>query len=303
MDISGSAGSRNAPAGEPGALGAGQRTDVVGMGGQIAERGVALSCEARPQARLGASRPASYSVFNVRFGNDPPRRFHFRARTSDECIIDQILIKNQYDLGRLPRRTELRGLLERQRSTGRVPLILDAGANIGAASLFFAAMVPGAVVVAIEPHSENFRLLQMNVAGLPIQAIEAAVSSTPGLARVVDPGEGHWGYRTQNLTGNMTCGNSVPRLTINDIYHGHSARCFPFIVKIDIEGGEADLFSGGTEWVAATPLLIVEPHDRLLPGSGNSFRRCISQLGRDSICIGEEVYSIANDLNGDFPGF
>jgi hypothetical protein len=49
----------------------------------------------------------------------------------------------------------------------------------------------------------------------------------------------------------------VPCLNINDIYQRFSARCFPFIAKIDIEGGEEDLFSGSTEWVSVTPVLIV----------------------------------------------
>jgi hypothetical protein len=71
-------------------------------------------------------------------------------------------------------------------------------------------------------------------------------------------------------------------------------------VKVDIEGAEADLFSGNTEWVELTPIIIVELHDWMLPKKGTSrpFLQCISKLDRDFIYLGEDVYSIANDLQG-----
>ena len=85
---------------------------------------------------------------------------------------------------------------------------------------------------------------------------------------------------------------------MNDIYQRFSARCFPFIVKVDIEGGEEDLFSGSTEWVSVTPVLIVELHDWLLTKSASSrkFLQCISQLDRDFVYIGEDVFSISNTI-------
>jgi len=59
------------------------------------------------------------------------------------------------------------------------------------------------------------------------------------------------------------------------------------------------LFSGNTEWVARSPLIIVELHDWLLPKAKTSrpFLQCIPQLERDFIYFGEDVYSIANDFD------
>ncbi len=113
--------------------------------------------------------------------------------------------------------------------------------------------------------------------------------------RVVDPGQGYWGYRTQPTKENTQ--DSVVCITINDLYKRYRPTCFPFIVKIDIEGGEADLFSGNTEWVERTPILIIELHDWLIPKSLSSrpFLRCISRLNRDFLYLGEDVYSISND--------
>jgi FkbM family methyltransferase len=229
--------------------------------------------------------------------NATRRKLYFRSGTSDESVIDMIFRQRQYELSRLKRSPELKAFLDAQKKTRRFPLVVDAGANIGASSIMFSSMVPEAKVVAIEPDSENFRLLAINVLGLPIEVMRSALASVRGHARVFDPGEGHWGYRTEYL-GTVQMSEAVPCVTIDDIYQRHLGRCFPFIVKIDIEGGEADLFSANTNWVEHTPLVIIELHDRLLTRSAcsKSFLQCVSKLDRDFVSIGENIYSIANHL-------
>jgi FkbM family methyltransferase len=228
------------------------------------------------------------------------RRFHYRKLKSDEVVITQILIDQHYDLGRIKRGRELHAFVKRRVAMGLRPLIVDAGANIGASPVYFAANFPEALVVAIEPDIENFRLMSRNVEGLNVELVHGAISSNNGRARVVDPGEGPCGYRTE-VAGEADCdGNVVSRTTVDAIYRSHPPPFFPFIVKVDIEGAEADLFAANTDWVARTPLLIVELHDWLLPKAGTSrtFLRCISQLDRDFVYVGENVFSIANDLDG-----
>jgi FkbM family methyltransferase len=241
-----------------------------------------------------------YHVAEIQIGDSAPRKFWFRGGTTDQVVMNEIFGATQYGLGRLRRAREIKSFQERQIATNKVPLIIDAGANIGATSVFYALAVPNAQVVAIEPDAGNFELLQRNIYGLNVEAIHDAVSSTPGLARVTDPGIGHWGYRTENISSGSDTGTtkSVPRLTMNDIYQRYSARCFPFVVKVDIEGGEEDLFSGSTEWVSVTPVLIVELHDWLLTKSASSrkFLQCVSQLDRDFVYIGEDVFSISNAI-------
>jgi FkbM family methyltransferase len=241
-----------------------------------------------------------YRAAEIEFGGGAPRKFWFRPGTTDEIVMNEIFAARQYGLGRLKRAGELKQFVERQNATNKAPLVVDAGANIGTTSVFYALAIPNAQVVAIEPDASNFGLLQRNVEGLNVEAIHGAVSSTSGLARVIDPGIGHWGYRTESVGSNndAAISTTVPRLTINDIYQKFSARCFPFIAKIDIEGGEEDLFSCSTEWVSATPVLIVELHDWLLTKSASSrrFLECISRLDRDFVYIGEDIFSISNTI-------
>ena len=226
------------------------------------------------------------------------RQFCYRRDRSDEVVIKQTFVDQQYDLRRIRRAPELLEFVQWQEANHLRPLVVDAGANIGATPIYFMANFPRALVVAIEPDCENFELLSKNVTGLNVEPIRGAISSVAGRNRVFDPGEGYCGYRTQSVAQTDADTDTVPGITINDIYATHPSPFFPFIVKVDIEGAEMDLFSGNTEWVARTPLLIIELHDWLLPkgGPSRSFLQCISKLDRDFVYIGENVFSIANDL-------
>lgn len=228
------------------------------------------------------------------------RTFYFRPKTSDEGVINQIFKQSDYNLGRLRRGHQLTELCGRIAAT-RKPLIVDAGANIGASAVYFAYSFPQAQVVAIEPERSNFDLLTANTQGTSVQCIHGALAASPGRMDVVDTGEGYWGFRTagpDDAAAGRQGAQSVECVTINDIYKSHARECAPFMVKIDIEGGESELFKANTEWVARTPLIIIELHDWMLTGSANSrtFLQCIAGHNRDFVHIGENVFSIDNDL-------
>lgn len=226
------------------------------------------------------------------------RDFHFRPGTSDEGVIAQVFKNGHYNLQRLPRGPELVGFYELGASSRKSPLIIDAGSNIGASPVFFAHSFPKARIVAIEPENSNFELLAVNTKGLPVECICGAVASKPGLVDLVDPGKGSWGFRTSTSGDGEPMNQSVKCVTINDIYQARAKDCFPFIAKIDIEGGEHELFSKNTEWVARTPLIIIELHDWLLLRKSNSrpFLQCISSHDRDFVYVGENIFSIDNNL-------
>jgi FkbM family methyltransferase len=224
------------------------------------------------------------------------RDFYFRRDSSDGRVIGQIFHDNCYDLRRLRRFEQIIEFVTRNSTRARGPLIVDAGANIGAASVYFASKLPDSLVIAIEPDFGNYQLLAENTEGLRVTAVHGALASTSGRARVIDAGEGFWGYRTRPIHEGEKGG--IRRITMNQVYETLAPEWVPFIVKIDIEGGEKDLFSKDVEWVDRTPLIIIELHDWLLTSEANSssFLQCISQLNRDFVYIGEDVYSIANDL-------
>ena len=212
----------------------------------------------------------------------------------------QIFVDLQYSLSTLRRGVDLRAFTAKREAAGFRPLIVDCGANIGATTLYFSTHIPNATVIAIEPERSNFELLVKNMADRAnTKTVYAAISSVAGRAHIVDAGIGNWGYRTEFVDDQNSGTDSVPCITMREIYASHSVGFFPLIVKIDIEGAERDLFAAHTEWVSCTPLIIIELHDWLMPkaGTSRSFLQCVASLDRDFVHIGENIFSIANDLD------
>jgi len=220
------------------------------------------------------------------------RPFEHRGSRADLGVLKQIFTAQDYSLGRLRRG---RGLVQRYEAilaSGKTPIIVDAGANIGASVVYWAIHFPKAQILAIEPDKANFDLLRKNTQGLNVVLHEAAIGSIEGRASLSDPGEGEWGYRTARDDA-----GSLSILAMNSLLDDSlSANGTPFIVKIDIEGAEADLFAANTDWVQRFDLLIIELHDWLLPRQGTSrnFLKCIANLDRDFLHLGENIFSIRN---------
>ena len=234
-------------------------------------------------------------VMNVQFPRREPRPFHHRGTQADLGVIRQIFEGQDYALERFPRGPEIRAIYDDFVALGRTPLIIDAGANIGASVVYFGVMFSKSHVVALEPEKENFALMMRNVGGLNVDARCAAIGSTADPLYLIDPGQGEWGYRAVK----EQVGLPVPVFAALDLVREKIAKGYaPFIAKIDIEGGEQELFSRNAEWIDVFPLLIIELHDWLLPRSGSSrnFLRCVSDRDRDFVYYGENVFSFRNAL-------
>ncbi len=232
---------------------------------------------------------------------DRRHTMHYRPDTSDESVIWQIFGRGDYDLAAFRRFSDIRNFLERQHRAGLRPLIIDAGANIGASAVFFALTFPTARIVAIEPEAANFEMLVRNTSGLDVHCVRAALSAEAGEVVVVDAGDGPWAFRTER----GHAGDPVPCTTMDALYAEFGdAGHFPFLAKIDIEGGEEDVFASNTDWVTRTPVIATELHDWLFPKKGTAlpFLRCVSKLDRDFVYSGEDVFSIAHDLAVPQPG-
>ena len=220
------------------------------------------------------------------------RSFEHRGSPADVGVFEQIFVAQDYSLGRLRRGRELVQRYEAMLASGKTPIIVDAGANIGASVVYWGIHFPKAQILAIEPDKANFALLRKNTQGLNVILHEAAIGSIEGSASLSDPGEGEWGYRTARDDA-----GGLPILSMDSLLEGGvAANAAPFTAKIDIEGAEADLFAANTDWVQSFDLLIIELHDWMLPGQGTSrnFLKCIANLDRDFLHIGENIFSIRN---------
>ncbi len=212
----------------------------------------------------------------------------------DFAVIKQIFLWEDYGLGKLPRAVELDERYRAIVASGRVPLIIDCGANSGMASRYFAETYKDAFVVAIEPDAGNLELARSNNLSRRVSFRLAGIGNSDTRANIKDPGKGNWAYRVEEeAEGNvaLVSMNSLLRDFNTDLY-------VPFIVKIDIEGFEANLFEKNTEWMDRFPVLMIELHDWMLPGQGSSssFLRQVAARNRDFVFFGENVFSISNSL-------
>jgi FkbM family methyltransferase len=222
---------------------------------------------------------------------------YLREGTSDWFTFKQIFLDEDYDLRPLSRYRELKALYASIASKG-TPLIVDLGGNIGMSALYFGLVWPKARVVAVEPDEGNFKALSRNMAARPgLEAIHAGISSRPTRLSLSNRAAGENAVRTGPADGGASTavveGITVPQILDKHAGPGGSE---PFILKIDIEGAEADLFSSNVEWIDRFPLIIIELHDWLYPGerTSSNFLRAISQLDRDFLHIGENIFSIRN---------
>ena len=209
------------------------------------------------------------------------RSIGLRGKTSDHQAFRKIFIEEEYafNLGFTPR------------------IILDGGANVGYSSLFFAHQFPEALIIAIEPEAENFRLLVQNTMGYknirPVQkalwprVTHLAIENTSGQPDA-------WRVRESPSADDST----IPTTTINDLLEETRIGQLD-LLKLDIEGSEKELFEdpARNRWLSRTRALIVELHDRFKPGcttaveqslAGQSFSR--SQRGENLLFIRESPF-------------
>lgn len=174
---------------------------------------------------------------------------------------------------------------------GQTPLIVDLGANIGVSALLFSWRFPKAHIVCVEPDSRNVELLRINSMQNPrISVLEAAVSNTDGqigLYRTQDSANN--AFQTFESTVSERIG-SVSAISPETIM-SCTAGATPFILKIDIEGYESQVFSRPANWLDDFPAVMAEIHDWMLPGSAssNNLLAAILETKRDIVISGENL--------------
>jgi len=152
-------------------------------------------------------------------------------------------------------------------------VIIDAGANVGYASAFFAVEFPQAKIIAIEPETANFNLLKQNTAAFPnVTPVNAAIWPRSGRINLLDPGMGSWGFEAGEASGRPDARSlgTVRAVTVDELMAEFN---LPYIdvLKVDIEGGEKTLFAESPEWLKRVGVVMIELHDRWYPDCSRIF--------------------------------
>lgn len=158
--------------------------------------------------------------------------------------------------------------------------IVDLGAYIGMSAAYFATRYPHSSILAVEPYTRNYRLLDANATryGGRIRPEQAAFALNRGRATMVHndpPGASHMSnvfLGAGVATGETGTTVTAESITPEDILHaiGSSARIG--ILKVDIEGAESPIFSSTLidPLLQRTDILMIETHDRFEAGKGSS---------------------------------
>jgi FkbM family methyltransferase len=169
-----------------------------------------------------------------------------RANTSDSMVFRQIFLDREYDC--------VDGLAD-------VGLIIDCGANAGYTSVYCLSKFPSCKVIAVEPDPETFAILQRNLQpyGERATAVHSGIWSKPaGLVIVRDDSRGAWAHSVREATS-----NEQPDVIAVDIQTLMETTQYDRVslLKVDIEGSEAEVFaSGHEEWLECVDNIVIELH-------------------------------------------
>ena len=196
-----------------------------------------------------------------------------RTRTTDLPVLEKIVLYREYEMpfDLVPR------------------TIIDAGANIGAASLYFTHRYPQARIVAVEPEASNYEVLTANCRAHPaIIPVQGAVWNRDTHLVIGEQDAGKWAFTVKE--SDVPTADSIRAFTIPDLMRAHD---FPVVdlLKLDIEGAEREVFDpGALDWLDNVRVIAIELHDAIKPGSSDAFYARLSNYRFEQRLCGENVF-------------
>lgn len=142
-------------------------------------------------------------------------------------------------------------------TTDKTPYIIDAGANIGLATLYFKKLYPESKVVAFEPDPKIYRILEHNIKSWELNnvvLVNKALSDKESFVSFFS--EGADGGRI-NGDENGTSTIQVPTVSLRNYLDNQLVVNF---LKIDIEGAEIEVLNDIRNSLQHTKMIFVEYH-------------------------------------------
>jgi len=203
-----------------------------------------MLCGAWETLRYLAQRALNLPIVSLRLpGVAEP--VYLRPFTSDWTALRQVIEERDCDV---PLNEEPR-------------FIIDGGANIGLASVLLANTYPKAKILAVEPHSDNGLMLRLNCRGYDnVELIPTAIWSSNTFLEIANPdSEIHGGFQVRE-TGSAQTPGSFQAVTITSLLERGGAVDID-LLKLDIEGAEAEIFSRGYQhWIGRVKTMVIELH-------------------------------------------
>jgi FkbM family methyltransferase len=201
----------------------------------------------RPTLQLVRIRLAGgkHTTYSVRIPKYPYAITIRGGQSTDAWVLYQLLVMQEYAL---------------VADLDSPAFIIDGGANIGIASLYFLNEYPAARIVAVEPSPANFEILRKNLAPYAerVTLIQGAIWKNSGRL-LLEPGQEEWGTSVRSTDGDES--GSVEAFTLPELMaYGNGG---VDLLKLDIEGSESEVFGPeAQQWLPAVRNIAIELHSK-----------------------------------------
>ncbi len=147
--------------------------------------------------------------------------------------------------------------------------ILDLGAHIGATSVFFAVNFPNSTIQCVEPFEGSFEILKKNLQFHKNVIFKNCLIGNDNLNDVIfyDNKNDSWAFGIEKSSEKSTPIGKVNMVSFIEIMKVFVSKD-NFLLKVDIEGAEDNIFSKRENWdlINEFQVVIVEIHDWMFPG-------------------------------------
>ena len=187
-------------------------------------------------------------------------RFLIRRRTSDLKVAQCVLLEKEYQ--------PLVDLAFRQRQLESIDYIVDAGANVGYATIFFKKIFSRSACFPIEPDPGNYGLLLENIRlnnlenVFPVRAALWAYATRLITSRTFRDGK-EWSINVVETDDDRV--GTIQGITVNQVMEDHALPRID-VLKMDIEGAEAFIFSQDAhpeQFLSKVRFLAMEIHEEM----------------------------------------
>ena len=203
-----------------------------------------------------------------------------RPSNSDFSVFRQVFMNGEYDLT-IPIEPKV---------------IIDAGANIGLSTLYFASRFPKAKIIAIEPSLENFEILQQQTA--QISNVICCLGALWGKKEPLWLSNTHqdsWSIQVVSQLNN-SARPSIQGFDLRSLIDEHEIQIID-LLKIDIEGSEWEVLHEMPEfWLKRTRIIVIELHENIRPGVELLFKKALESIQHEIYHLGENYVVINREL-------
>jgi len=219
-----------------------------------------------------------YRTHNFRLKNHDG--LFLRLGTTDPYVFSQMFIEKEYDSHVL--------------DSISPSVVIDLGAYSGYSTFYFRNRFPQATIIAIEANYSNYKVLEASFASdKQVKVIHAAIHNSDGLTLKIEVGkDGLWGSRAVNASvDDFAHGDlAVKTISLETVLNRFGLwNKSDMLLKIDIEGGELEVFDTSINIWDFFDVIAIETHDRIRPGCTLTFSE-VSKHYRDTDFRGDVTF-------------